>query len=1679
MITILLIFSVSSALAGDVLEFDTDQGKSPNIIQINEEIYAIAYSGEDEVGLIKTVEIENNGDISDTFIDSYEFDSNRGITPDIIHIFGEVYAIAYTGENDAGYLKTLLVDSNGFISESPEMYQNQFVFDSNMGKDPDIIHITENIYAIAYGDEGILRTIQISNNGQISNIISVDMRLDFAPIGKTPNIIKVTDNIFAIAYSECIGPHSYGVLKTIEILDNGRINSIINSYTFDNKECLNPNIINIYDNLFAIAYTGNGGKGQLLTLGIESDGTINPIISILECDNKRCYNPDIYPVIKDIYTVAFTDQRGSNNNGFIKTVKISSEGLIQGWIDGFEFDSIQGNTPDLIKTGEIISPTPESYADIDNKIITIISIAYSGQDDDGFIKTIEIDSEGIIGPEVIEIVTKDIDHDGNLEIAADKDQDPTNGYETFIDPDESSKAIVTIDGDADLFLDHFIEIDDDLLPDVYWDPDNDILVVITIEDVDYDGTLEWVYDSDGDGDLDSYYDPDDRQIHPYILFILDINIIGSGQVIKNPDKKYYLKDSVVQLEAIADPGWNFNQWSGDLTGNTNLTSITMDNNKFIIAEFNENPPVEYTLTINIAGSGTVLREPDLPTYTEDTIVTLTPVADTGWSFCSWSGADAGDLVDNGDGSWDILIDSDKILDAQFDLDGPFSVSVSYSGSGSGSVVLDPVGPYFYGDVVTLWANASSDSEFISWSGDLSGNNSPESIFMDSDKNVDAEFSLLPVYYDLIISSVGNGTTNPSVGTYSFLEGSLVNLEAFADTGWSFENWSGDISSSNNQTSILMDSNKSVTANFTKDPVYYTLSIIINGNGTTNPSEGNYSYLENSVITISANEESCWSFTNYSGDTFSTDRTINITLTNDMQIIANFVKDSYALTITSIGNGSTSPVLGTHIFDCGSIVDLEAIASFGWIFNSWSGDISTSNNQTSILIDNDKNVCANFDRFEYNLTITTIGNGSGLVEVSSLGPYYYGDVVTLWANVSVGSHFVGWSGDLSGSVNPESLTVVGNMVVDASFILEEYTIDFNIVGSGYATKTPNKTTYNFGDIVEIEAFASSDWSFVEWSGDYSGSINPDNILVVGDMTITVTFIQDLPDTYTLTINKIGSGNGIVEFTPLGPYNAGEVVTLWANASVGSSFDGWTGNLSGTNSPEVLVMDSNKTVNAQFVLNPTITYNLTIDIIGSGTTNPSPGTYSFVADSLVNIEAISDSDWNFSHWNGEFNSTQNNTSIIINSDKIITANFVETPVYILKISINGNGTTNPIAGNHSYLAETIVSLEAIAESKWIFDNWSGDINTTENQTTILINNNKNITANFEEDPSGGSDDGDSDDGSSNGNDGGNEGGNPSIIPTTPILPPATILPDNESPIANASAGEPYYGFIDEEITFNASFSYDPDGNITDWLWNFSDGTNVSGEIVTHIFSEPGIYIVNLTVIDEVGAEGYCDVIVDIKQASRPPSIPVLNGPGQGNISTVYNFTFISYDEDGDNLKYIIDWGDGTNKTKSGLVSNGTIFKANHSWNKEGIYNISVSVIDDFEKVTQKIFTIQINSEEKENINPKNKKNNNLLILLFIILLALVSLLLLLALKDRKKKDKAEKIENKEEKKDRPKKNNSKSKTNKTKKSNNKSKKASSKANSTKKTSNNTKKKSKSSKKSNSKKKSTRKSSSKNKK
>ena len=90
-------------------------------------------------------------------------------------------------------------------------------------------------------------------------------------------------------------------------------------------------------------------------------------------------------------------------------------------------------------------------------------------------------------------------------------------------------------------------------------------------------------------------------------------------------------------------------------------------------------------------------------------------------------------------------------------------------------------------------------------------------------------------------------------------------------------------------------------------------------------------------------------------------------------------------------------------------------------------------------------------------------------------------------------------------------------------------------------------------------------------------------------------------------------------------------------------------------------------------------------------------------------------------------------------------------------------------------------------------------------------------------------------------------------------------NVPPVANPGANRKC--LTDQELDFDSE-SYDPDGAIVSYLWDFDDGSNGTGRNVVHSYTEPGTYYVNHTVVDDRGASvtGFVTVVVEKPDAGR---------------------------------------------------------------------------------------------------------------------------------------------------------------------------------------------------------------------
>jgi hypothetical protein len=138
-----------------------------------------------------------------------------------------------------------------------------------------------------------------------------------------------------------------------------------------------------------------------------------------------------------------------------------------------------------------------------------------------------------------------------------------------------------------------------------------------------------------------------------------------------------------------------------------------------------------------------------------------------------------------------------------------------------------------------------------------------------------------------------------------------------------------------------------------------------------------------------------------------------------------------------------------------------------------------------------------------LTLSAVGQGTITADPPE-GSLHYGDVVALTALPDTDWCFSGWEGDLTGSDNPETITLDDSKSVSATFTHGGYTLSINVAGMGTASVEPHGPPYYCGDAVSLTATPDAGWSFLGWSGDLLSTENPATLTMNGDKTVTCTF-----------------------------------------------------------------------------------------------------------------------------------------------------------------------------------------------------------------------------------------------------------------------------------------------------------------------------------------------------------------------------------------------------------------------------------------------------------------------------------------------------------------------------------------------------------------------------------------------
>jgi flagellin-like protein len=330
-------------------ESKSNRNLRPFITHVSNDIYVVAYIDKDLYVHLKTFNVSSIDGFIQYTENELTFDDSTSVTnipnrPSIIKVTDEIFAVAFWSDPAVGIIKTVNISSEGVIDYTG----NDLIFDDVQGYEPCIVHVAGDLFAVAYrgsSDYGYIKTFNISSEGVI-DYTGNDLIFDDINSSFDPYIIYHSDKNYIITYSTNKYPgNPVGNYVSIEFADNGSIILSKTPYTFQYGRCYTPIPIKISNRIFAVIYEGfTAHEGDLLLILVEypSDLTSSGIYKLgsygmyANSDNVYVHinnNLLSYPISNETWNhivltynkSAATDQMKLYVNGDLKTKRTLKE----------------------------------------------------------------------------------------------------------------------------------------------------------------------------------------------------------------------------------------------------------------------------------------------------------------------------------------------------------------------------------------------------------------------------------------------------------------------------------------------------------------------------------------------------------------------------------------------------------------------------------------------------------------------------------------------------------------------------------------------------------------------------------------------------------------------------------------------------------------------------------------------------------------------------------------------------------------------------------------------------------------------------------------------------------------------------------------------------------------------------------------------------------------------------------------------------------------------------------------------------------------------------------------------------------------------------------------------------------------------------------------------------------
>ncbi len=725
--------------------------------------------------------------------------------------------------------------------------------------------------------------------------------------------------------------------------------------------------------------------------------------------------------------------------------------------------------------------------------------------------------------------------------------------------------------------------------------------------------------------------------------------------------------TTVTLTPTPATGSSFTGWSGDVcngvaagacvfpaTGVSQTVSATFQLKKQRLAVSTTGGGVTTSTPAGVncgSGGGHTNCGPD---YDYGTTVLLTPFPDVDSMLSSWTGCTSlnGSICA-------VLMTANRTVVGKFVTAHTLDVSASGNGAGKITSTTPPgltcvsncsVSRIFPATASVVLTPQPAVGTNFRWTGGGCSGTGACTTLMSFNRSAVGQFTLNR--HSLIVSNRSSGNVvalpggtlidcgngdNVCAATLDY--GTPVTLQATANPGFTFVNWTGTVCAGSTNTSCFfqLKANASVAPNF-RARTLVTIAKAGNGAGTVSGpgiscgADCSENELDARLVTLTAAPAVGSRFRGFTGACVSPTSPCAFTPAgNNQTVTATFELIPFTVTVANRANGAAADTndLPDGITcgaaaaagggsDCGATLDygtqvvLQATPITGSRFVNWTGTACNgSTNATCAFKIPAANVTVspNFKDVT-RLTLNKSGTGGTVVSTpagiscgaactTAAFDFARGILVKLTPTPAVGWNFDGFTGDCPAgptcSLNASAPTAMAN----ASFSIQHRRLTLTVVGNGSVgggaacgtASTPCALDFDYGTSVALTATASPGHRFIGWSQSCSG-VGACTKVMTANHSVTATFKPE----FALTVSKTGNAGtsrGTITSSPAGIscgtncdelYLGGTVVTLTRGAPVTGRTFRWGDDCAfrGTNATCALTMNANASVSADYSL-----------------------------------------------------------------------------------------------------------------------------------------------------------------------------------------------------------------------------------------------------------------------------------------------------------------------------------------------------------------------------------------------------------------------------------------------------------------------------------------------------------------